>query len=80
MVKEAEKGGAITIINTSDYLMDRALLLRDIKTYQTTSSDIIDKHVTESMNLVEFLADLNRQIIQDLLTDQPSANSFLRLS
>ena len=73
VVKEADKGGAITIINTSDYITDCALLLNDTKTYQTTSSEIIDKHVTEAKNLVRTLADSNRQIIQDPLPDQPRA-------
>ena len=52
VVKEADKGGAITIINTSDYIADCVLLLNDTKTYHT-SSKIIDKHVTEAENLVE---------------------------
>ena len=49
--KEADKGGAITIIDTSDYITDCVLLLNDTKTYHT-SSKIIDKHVTEIKNLV----------------------------
>ena len=60
VVKEADKGGAITIINTSDYITDCVLLLNDTKTYQTTPSKIIDKHVTEAKNLVKTLADSNR--------------------
>ena len=52
VVKEADKGGAIAIINTSDYITDCVLLLYDAKAYQTTSSEIIDKHVTEAKNLV----------------------------
>ena len=66
VVKEADKGGAITIINTSDYITDCVLLLNDTNTYQTTSSQIIDKHVTEAEDLVKTLADSNRQIIHDL--------------
>ena len=73
VVKEADKGGAITIINASDYITDYTLLLNDTNTYQTTSSDIIDKHVTEANNLVKIHTDSNRQIIQDLLPDQPHA-------
>ena len=66
-------GGAITIINTSDCITDYVLLLNDTKAYQTTSCEIIDKHVTEAENLVKTLADSNRQIIHDLLPDQPRA-------
>ena len=73
MVKEADNGGAITIINTSDHTTDCVLLLNDKKTYQTTSSCITDKHVTEAKNHVESLADSNRQIIQGLLPNQPRA-------
>ena len=76
VVKEADKGGAITIINTSDYITDCSLLLNDTKTYQTTSSDITDKHVTEANNLVNILTDSYRQIIQDLLPDQQRADTF----
>ena len=79
MVKEADKGGAITIINTSDYITDYVLLLNDAETYQTTSSEIIDKHVTEAKNLVKTLSDSNRQIILDLLPDQPRAGIFYGL-
>ena len=67
VVKEADNGGANTIINTSDYIADCTLILNDTKTYQTTSSDIIDKHMTEAKNRVKILSDSNRQIIQDLL-------------
>ena len=78
-VKEADKGGAITIINTCDYITDCALLLNDTKTYQTTSPDTIDKHVTEAKNLVKTLTDFNGQIIQHLLPDQPHACIFYGL-
>ena len=78
-MKKADKGGSITIINTSDYIADCVLLLNDANTYQTTSSEIIDKHVTEAENLVKTLADSNRQIIHDLLPDQPRAGIFYGL-
>ena len=42
VLKEEDKGGAITIINTSDYITDCALLLNDTLTYLITSSDITD--------------------------------------
>ena len=73
VVKEADKGGAITIVNASDHITDGTLLLDDAKTYQATPSNIIDKHVTEATNLVKILTDSNGQIIQDLLPDQPRA-------
>ena len=76
VVKEADTGGAITIINTSDYITDCVLLLNDTKTYQTTSSEIIDKQVTEAKYHAKTLADANRQIIQDLLPDQRRAGIF----
>ena len=79
VVKEADKGGAITIINTSDYITDCVLLLNDAKTYQTTSSEIIDIHMTEAENLVKTLADSNRQISHDLLPDQLRAGIFYGL-
>ena len=79
VVKEADKGGAIVIINTSDYITDCVLLLNDAKTYQTTSSDIINKHVTEAEYLVKTLVDSNRQVIHDLLSDQPRAGIFYGL-
>ena len=78
VLKEADLGGAITIINTSDYIAD-CTLLNDTKTYQTTSSDIIGISVTETKNLVKILADSNRQIIQDLLPDQQRARIFYGL-
>ena len=40
-VKEADKVGIITIINTCDHITDCALLLNDTKTYHATPSDII---------------------------------------
>ena len=79
VVKEADKGGATTIINNSDYITDCVLPLNDEKTYQTTSSEIIDKHVTEAKKLVKTLADSNRQVIHDLLPDQPRAGIFYGL-
>ena len=61
--KEADKGGAITIIDTSDYITDCVLLLNDTKTYHT-SSKIIDKHVTEGKNLVKTIADLTDKLFK----------------
>ena len=78
-MKQADKGEAITIINTSDYITDCVLLLNDAKTYQTTSSKIIDKHVTDAKDFVKTLADSNRQIIHDFLPDQPRAGIFCGL-
>ena len=69
MVKEADKGGAI--INTSNFIADCILLLNDAVTYQTTSSEIIDKYVIETEDLVKTLADSNRLTNPDLLPDQP---------
>ena len=78
-MKEADEGGSITIINNIYYTTDCTLLPNDTNTYQTTSSDIIDKHVAEAKNLVKNLTDSNRQIIYDLLPDQP-ASIFYGLS
>ena len=79
VVREADKVGGITIINTSDYITDCFLLLNDAKTYQTTSSENIDYDVSVAINLVYALADSNRQIIHDLLPDQPCAGIFYGL-
>ena len=80
VVKEADKGGAITIINTNDYITDCVLLLNDAKTYKTMSSEIIDKYVAEAKNLVKTLPDYNRQIIHDLLPDKPRVCIFYGLT
>ena len=76
VVMQADMRGAIAIINTSDCISDCTLLLNDAKTYQTTSSDKHDKHVTVAINLVNILTDSNRQIILDLLPDQQRAGIF----
>ena len=52
VVKEANKGGDITIIITNDHITDCALLQIDATTHQTKSSDINNKHVTEAINFV----------------------------
>ena len=44
VVMEADKGGAITIINTSDYITDCVLLLNDTK---NASNNVIRNHWTD---------------------------------
>ena len=66
-------------VANSYYITYCVLLLSDTKTYQTTSPEIIDRHVTEAKNLVRTLADSNRQIIHEFLPDQPRAYIFYGL-
>ena len=51
VMKEADKGGAITIINKEDYITDCNTLLEDNSTYHKTTSDMMEAHLKEAKNL-----------------------------
>ena len=48
VIKEADKGGAITIINKEDYITDCNTLLEDNSTYHKTTTDMMQAHLREA--------------------------------
>ena len=52
VIKEADKGGAITIINKEDYITDCNTRLEDNSTYHKTTTDMMQTHLEEAENLL----------------------------
>ena len=52
MIKEADKGGTITIINKHDYITDCKTLLVDNSTYHKTNTNMMETHPKEAKNLL----------------------------
>ena len=52
VIKEADKGGAIAIINKDDYIADCNTLLKDNSTCHKTTTDMMDTHLKEAENLL----------------------------
>ena len=52
VIKEADKGGAITIINKEDYIHDCSLIFTDNSTYLKTTSDMVETHNEEAKDII----------------------------
>ena len=71
VIKEADKGGAITIINKDDYITDCNTLLEDNSTYHKTITDMMETHLKEAENLFSSITIANEQHVSKLLPTQP---------
>ena len=52
VIKEADKGGANTIINKDDYITECNTLLEDNSTYHRTTTDMMQIHLKEAESLL----------------------------
>ena len=52
VIKEADKGSGITIINKEDYVHDCNLILTDNSTYLKTTSDMVETHNEEAEDII----------------------------
>ena len=59
-MREADKGGAITIINKVDYVHDCKLILTDNSTYLKTTSDMVETHNEEAKDIIGNISSNNR--------------------
>ena len=71
VIKEADKGGAITIINKEDYITDCNTLLEDNSTYHKTTTDMMQTHLNEAKNLLNNITVDIKQVVSQLLPTQP---------
>ena len=71
MIKEADKVGAITIINKEDYITDYNALLEDNSTYHKTTTVMMKTHLKEAGNLLNNITVANKQVVSKLLPTQP---------
>ena len=76
---EADKGGAITIINNEDYISDCNNLLEDNSTYHKTTTDMMQSHLNESENLLNSITVANEQVVSKLLPTLPKPGLFYTL-
>ena len=76
---EADKGGAITIINKEDYITDCNTLLEDNSTYHKTTTDMMQAHLNEAENLLNNITVANMQVVSKLLPTQSKPGLFYAL-
>ena len=79
MIKEADKGGDITIINKEDYITYCNTLLEDNSTYHKTTSDMMQTHLKEAENLLNSITVASKQVVSKLLPTQPKPGLFYAL-
>ena len=76
MINEADKEGAITIINKDDYITDCNTLLEDNSTYHKTTTDVMQTHLKEAENLLSSITVANKHVVSKLLPTQPKPGIF----
>ena len=79
VIKEADKGGAITIINKEGYITDCNTLLEDNSTYHKTTTDVMQTHLKEAENLFDNITVANKEVVSKLLPTQPKPGLFYTL-
>ena len=79
VIKEADIGGAITIINKEDYMTDCDTLHEGNCTYHKTTTDMMQTHLKEAENLLNNVTVANTQVISKLLPTQPKPGLFYAL-
>ena len=80
VIKEADKGGAITIINKEDYITDCNTLLEDDITYHKTTTDMMQALLKEAENLLNRITVANKQVVSMLLPTLPKPGLFYALT
>ena len=76
VIKEADKGGAITILNKEDYITDCNTLLEDNSTYHKTTTNMMQTHLKEAENLLNSITVSNKQVVSKLLPNKPKPGLF----
>ena len=76
MIKEADKGGAITIINKDEYITDCNTLQEDNSTYHKTTTDMMETHLKEAKYLLNDITIANKQQVSKLLPTWPKPRIF----
>ena len=79
-IKEAIKGGAITVINKEDYVHDCYLILTDDSMYQKTTSDMKETHNEEAKDIISNMSPNNRIHISQLFYVKATPGTFYALS
>ena len=79
VIKEADKGGAITIINKEDYLHNCCLILADNSTYLKTTSDMVETHNEEAKDIIGNISSNNRSHISQLFLVKATPGTFYAL-
>ena len=79
VIKEADKGGAITITNKEDDIHDCNLILTDNSTYQKTTSDIMETHNEEAKDIISNISSNNRLHISQLFPVKATPGTFYAL-
>ena len=76
VIKEADKGGAITIVNKEDYIADCNTLLEDNSTYHKSTTDMMETHLSQAENVINSITVANEQLVSKLLPTQPKPGLF----
>ena len=79
VIKEADKGGVITIINKEDYIHDCSLILADNSTYLKTTSDMMEAHNEEAKEIIGNISSNNRSHISQLFPVKATPGTFYAL-
>ena len=79
VIKEADKGGAITIVNKEDYIHDCSLILADNSTYLRTTSDMVETHNEETKDIIGNISSNNRSHISQLFPVKATPGIFYAL-
>ena len=83
VIKEADKGGAITIIKgifiKEDYIHDCSLILADNSTYLRTTSDMVETHNEEAKDIIGNISSNNRLHISQIFHVKATPATFYAL-
>ena len=79
VMKEADKGGVIAIINKEDYVHDFSLILADNSTYLKTTSDTEETHNEEAKDIIGNISSNNRSHISQLFLVKATPGTFYAL-
>ena len=82
IIKKADKGSSIVVMNRSDYIGEAERQLSDTKFYKKVDTDLTEKHMSEVSNLVEQalrLNDISEPIYNCLLNPKSKTSSLYLL-
>ena len=79
VIKEVDKGGAISIIKKEDYIYDCNLILADNSTYLKTTSDMVETHNEEAKDIIGNISSNNRSHISQLFPVKAIPGTFYAL-
>ena len=81
-IKPADKGGAVVVMNTSDYVIEAERQLSDTKYYREVGTDLSDHHTIRVNNYLEGLAhrgQINHKALNRLITTKSRSPHFYLL-